>query len=107
MLENATQALSGLSHLTGLVVAPKTQAPLKHIEFVSLSPGRALVVLVTENGVVENRIIEIPANILPSALVEATNYLSARLVGRTLNEALGAIQQELASHQAQLDALTA
>ena len=107
MLENATQALSGLSHLTGLVVAPKTQAPLKHIEFVSLSPGRALVVLVTENGVVENRIIEIPANILPSALVEATNYLSARLVGRTLNEALGAIQAELTSHKAQLDALTA
>ena len=106
-LENATQALSGLSHLTGLVVAPKTQAPLKHIEFVSLSPGRALVVLVTENGVVENRIIEIPANILPSALVEATNYLSARLVGRTLNEALGAIQAELTSHKAQLDALTA
>ncbi|MEG3616987.1 heat-inducible transcriptional repressor HrcA [Magnetovibrio sp. PR-2] len=107
MLENATQALSGLSHLTGLVVAPKTQAPLKHIEFVSLSPGRALVVLVTENGVVENRIIEVPANILPSALVEATNYLSARLVGRTLNEAFGAIQAELTSHKAQLDALTA
>ncbi|MCW8914224.1 MAG: heat-inducible transcriptional repressor HrcA [Magnetovibrio sp.] len=107
MLENATQALSGLSHLTGLVVAPKTQAPLKHIEFVSLSPGRALVVLVTENGVVENRIIEIPTNVLPSALVEATNYLSARLVGRTLDDALDAIKQELSSHQAQLDALTA
>ncbi len=107
MLENATQALSGLSHLTGLVVAPKTQAPLKHIEFVSLSPGRALVVLVTENGVVENRIIEVPPNVLPSALVEATNYLSARLVGRTLEDAFDAIQTELANHKAQLDALTA
>lgn len=106
MLENATQALSGLSHLTGLVVAPKTQAPLKHIEFVSLSPGRALVVLVTENGVVENRIIEIPPNVLPSALVEATNYLSARLVGRTLDDALDAIKIELSNHQAQLDVLT-
>jgi len=107
MLENATQALSGLSHLTGLVVAPKSQAPLRHIEFVALSPGRALVVLVTENGVVENRIIEVPPTLLPSALVEATNYLSARLVGRTLEEALGAILEELSSHQAQLDALTA
>ncbi|MBF0251676.1 MAG: heat-inducible transcriptional repressor HrcA, partial [Alphaproteobacteria bacterium] len=77
LLEQATQALSGLSQQTGLVVAPKTQAPLKHIEFVALSPGRALVVLVTENGVVENRIIEIPLNVLPSALVEATNYLAA------------------------------
>ncbi|HEY9078636.1 heat-inducible transcriptional repressor HrcA [Magnetovibrio sp.] len=107
LLENATQALSGLSHLTGLVVAPKSQAPLKHIEFVALSPGRALVVLVTENGVVENRIIEIPPTVLPSALVEATNYLSARLVGRTLEDALDAIKTELNSHQAQLDALTA
>jgi len=107
MLENATQALSGLSHLTGLVVAPKSQAPLKHIEFVALSPGRALVVLVTENGVVENRIIEIPPTVLPSALVEATNYLSARLVGRTLEDALDAIKAELSSHQAHLDALTA
>ena len=106
MLENATQALSGLSHLTGLVVAPKSQAPLKHIEFVALSPGRALVVLVTENGVVENRIIEIPLNVLPSALVEATNYLSARMVGRTLEDALEAIKTELSNHQAQLDALT-
>jgi len=106
MLENATQALSGLSHLTGLVVAPKSQAPLKHIEFVALSPGRALVVLVTENGVVENRIIEIPLNVLPSALVEATNYLSARLVGRTLEDALDAIKTELSNHKAQLDALT-
>lgn len=106
MLENATQALSGLSSLTGLVVAPKTQAPLKHIEFVALSPGRALVVLVTENGVVENRIIEIPMTVLPSALVEATNYLSARLVGRTLDDALGEIKAELNNHQAQLDALT-
>ena len=106
MLENATQALSGLSHLTGLVVAPKSQAPLKHIEFVALSPGRALVVLVTENGVVENRIIETPLNVLPSALVEATNYLSARMVGRTLEDALEAIKAELSNHQAQLDALT-
>jgi len=106
ILENATQALSGLSHLTGLVVAPKSQAPLKHIEFVALSPGRALVVLVTENGVVENRIIEIPLNVLPSALVEATNYLSARLVGRTLEDALDAIKTELSNHKAQLDALT-
>ncbi|OEJ64391.1 heat-inducible transcriptional repressor HrcA [Magnetovibrio blakemorei] len=106
ILQNATQALSGLSHLTGLVVAPKSHAPLKHIEFVALSPGRALVVLVTENGVVENRIIEIPMTVLPSALVEATNYLSKRLVGRTLIDALDEIKAELTSHQAQLDALT-
>jgi len=106
MLERATQALSGLSHCAGLVVAPKTQAPLRHIEFVALNPGRALVVLVTENGVVENRIVDLPPGVLPSALVEATNYLSARLVGRTLDDALAAIQAELAQHKAELDHLT-
>lgn len=106
MLERATQALSGLTHLAGLVVAPKTQAPLKHIEFVALNPGRALVVLVTENGVVENRIIDLPAGVMPSALVEASNYLSARLVGRTLEDALAAIHLELVQHKADLDQLT-
>lgn len=106
MLERATQALSGLTHMAGMVVAPKTQAPLKHIEFVALNPGRALVVLVTENGVVENRIVDLPPGVMPSALVEATNYLSARLVGRTLEDALAAIQQELNQHKAELDQLT-
>jgi len=106
MLERATQALSGLTHQAGLVVAPKTQAPLKHIEFLALNPGRALVVLVTENGVVENRIIDLPQGVMPSALVEATNYLSARLVGRTLEDALSTIRDELDQHKAALDQLT-
>lgn len=106
LLEQATSTLSGLSRCAGLVVAPKTESPLKHIEFVNLSPGRALVILVTENGLVENRIIEVPAGVSPSALVEATNYLSARLVGRTLQEAMDGIAQDLQNHQAKLDELT-
>lgn len=106
MLERATGALSGLSNCAGLVVAPKTQTPLRHIEFVSLNPGRALVVLVTETGVVENRIIEVPMDIPPSALVQATNYLSSHLVGRSLDEALSSINEELKNHRDQLDALT-
>ena len=77
MFEDATSTLSGLSQCAGLVLAPKTTSPLRHIEFISLSPGRALVVLVTENGVVENRIVAVPPTLSPSALVEATNYLSA------------------------------
>lgn len=106
VLEEATTTLSGLTGFASLVFAPKTDSPLKHIEFVSLSPGRGLVVLVAENGVVENRLINVPVSLPPSALVQATNYLSARLVGRTLQEALDEIVQELESHQAQLDELT-
>lgn len=106
LLKEATSVLSGLSHCTGLVTAPKTDVPLKHIEIVSLSPGRALVVLVTENGIVENRIIETVHDLPPSALVAASNYLSARLVGRTVGEAHTQIMAELDQHRANLDDLT-
>jgi heat-inducible transcriptional repressor len=105
-LEEATTALSGLSHCAGVVVVPKQDRPLKHIEFVNLGPGRALVVLVTEDGLVENRVIEVPLGVPPAALVSAANYLNARLVGRTLDEAGAAIAVEIDSNRAQLDALT-
>lgn len=106
LLEEATAALSGLSRCAGLVMAPKADSPLRHIEFVSFGPGRVMVVLVNENGVVENRIVEVPHGLPPSALVEASNYLSARLVGHTVPETAVAIKTELDEHRAQLDALT-
>ncbi len=105
-LAEATSMLSGLADCAGLVLAPKSETPLKHIEFVGLTDGRALVVMVGENGVVENRLIEVPVGIPPSALVEARNFLSARLVGRTLTEARAEIAAELKEHRAQLDQLT-
>jgi heat-inducible transcriptional repressor len=105
-LEEATTALSGLSHCAGIVVVPKQDRPLKHIEFVHLGPGRALVVLVTEDGLVENRVIEIPLGLPPAALASASNYLSARLIGRTIEEAREEIEGEIAANKAQLDKLT-
>ncbi|MGH6953384.1 MAG: heat-inducible transcriptional repressor HrcA [Alphaproteobacteria bacterium] len=106
VLEQATSKLSELSHCAGLVLAPKLERPLKHVEFVSLAPGRALVVLVTEGGLVENRIVEVPVDILPSSLTQATNYLNARIMGRTLDEMQARIQRELEENRAELDALT-
>src|SRR6266851_4941206 len=70
-LEEATTALSGLSHCAGIVVVPKQERPLKHIEFVHLGPGRALVVLVTEDGLVENRVIEAQLDELTSRVVSS------------------------------------
>jgi heat-inducible transcriptional repressor len=105
-LEEATSALSGLSRCAGIVVVPKQERPLKHIEFVHLGPGRALVVLVTEDGLVENRVIEVPLGLPPSTLVSAANFLNARLIGRTIEEAHAEIGEEIGSHQAQLDELT-
>jgi len=105
-LEEATTTLSGLSRCAGMVLAPKIERPLKHIEFVPLSATRALVVMVTEDGLVENRIIDVPLGTPPSTLVTASNYLNARLVGRTVDEARAAILAEIESRRVQLDELT-
>jgi heat-inducible transcriptional repressor len=106
-LEEATSMLSGLSQCAGLVVSPTTDRPLKHIEFVNLGDGRALVVTVGDDGFVENRVFDVPLGTPPSTLVQAANYLNARLAGRTLEEAKSVIAREIAQHKAQLDALTA
>jgi heat-inducible transcriptional repressor len=105
-LDEATTALSGLSHCAGVVVVPNQDRPLKHLEFVHLGPGRALVVLVTEDGLVENRVIEVPHGLPPAALISASNYLNARLIGRTIEEAKAEIELEIASNKTQLDQLT-
>jgi heat-inducible transcriptional repressor len=106
VLTEASSMLSGLSSCAGLVVAPKTDRPLRHLEFVSLAPGRALVVMVTEDGLVENRVVEVPLGVPSASLVMAGNYLNSRLLGRTLAEARGVIQQEIDLHRSELDELT-
>ena len=79
VLEEASETISGLSRCAGLVVAPKLGDPLKHIEFVSLGPGRALVVLISVSGVVENRIIDVPPGLPISRL--ARRLPKARMSG--------------------------
>ncbi|MCG8491971.1 MAG: heat-inducible transcriptional repressor HrcA, partial [Sneathiellales bacterium] len=106
VLTEATSMLSGLSNCAGLVMAPKSDSPVKQIEFVQLGIDRALVIIVTADGLVENRTIELPPGVTLSALQEASNYMNARLAGKTLSEVKVEIQQELAEHKAQLDALT-
>ncbi|WP_420717507.1 heat-inducible transcriptional repressor HrcA [Emcibacter sp.] len=106
ILPQATSLLSGLSQCASIVVAPKYERQLKHIEFVHIGPGRALVVLVSEGDDVENRIIEVPQGLTPAALVQAGNYLNARMVGRTFAEAQKVIQKELREQKAELDKLT-
>lgn len=103
VLAEASSLLSGLAGGAGLVASQKQDVPLRHVEFVPLSPVEILAVLVSESGAVENRLMTAPAGLPPAALVEAGNYLSARLRGRTLSEALKAIQSEIAEKRAQLD----
>jgi len=105
-LEQTLVQLSGLSRCAGLVLAPKTQRALKHLEFVYLGPGRVLVVLITEDGVVENRILEVPPGFPPSALVDASNYLNSRVAGLTLDEARERVKSELTVQKTQLDEIS-
>jgi heat-inducible transcriptional repressor len=105
-LAQASAMLSGLSAAAGLVLAPKGEGPVKHIEFVPLSPGRALVILVSADGHVENRIIETPPGLPPSTLQQASNYLNARLSGLTLDDLRHQVATDLAADRSALDALT-
>jgi heat-inducible transcriptional repressor len=107
VLTQATLMLSGLSRCAGLVVAAKQDMTLKHVEFVSVAPDKALVVIVSEDGQVENRVIDTPLGLPASALAEASNYLSARLRGRTLESARAEIIAQLEGERAELDELTA
>ena len=102
-LAATTAALSGLSACAGLVLVPKRELVLRSIGFVPLSARQAMAVLVAEDGSVENRVVELPPGILPSALVEAGNFMSATLAGLTLAEARARIEGELADGRAALD----
>lgn len=107
VLTQATSLLSGLSNCAGLLVSSKQDAVLKHVEFTSIAPGKALVVMVSEDGQVENRLIDTPLGLPVSALWEASNYLNARLRGRTLDSARAEVLAELDGSRAELDTLTA
>ena len=106
-LAEASTMLSGLSSGAGLVLAPKSEGVLRHIEFVPLGPGRALVVLVNGDGHVENRVIETPPGLPPSALQQAGNYLNARLSGRPLAELRRVVAEEMAANRSELDEISA
>jgi heat-inducible transcriptional repressor len=106
VLGEAGEMISGLSHCAGVVLAEKQVARLKQVEFVPLEPTKALAILVSEDGDVENRIIELPPGIAASALVEAANYLNAHIRGLTIGEARQRIDSELKTARAELDTLT-
>jgi heat-inducible transcriptional repressor len=102
-LDEASVMLSGLVGGAGIVSTPIRDAGVKHVEFVALGEGQALAVMVFDDGAVENRLMATPAGLTPSALQEASNYLNARLKGRTLAEAKAEMGADLAERRAQLN----
>lgn len=103
ILEQASDVLSMMSHCTGVVMAPRRDLPIKHIEFVPLDGGKALAVIVGDHGETENRLISLSKSLTQSDLRSATNYLNDRLCGHTLKDMRLSIQQEIREHKAALD----
>ncbi|MEP9386537.1 heat-inducible transcriptional repressor HrcA [Mesorhizobium sp. KR9-304] len=106
MLTEASQLLSGMSRGAGLVVTATNEVALKHIEFIQLEPTKALAVLVSQNGDVENRVVDLPAGVTVSQLHEASNFLNAHIRGRTLAEAKAEIARVNEETRAALDTLS-
>ncbi|MBK5934024.1 heat-inducible transcription repressor HrcA [Rhodovulum imhoffii] len=105
MLDKVGAALSGVTHGASLVLAPKHEAPIRHIEFVSLAPDRALAVLVFADGHVENRVFQPAPGQTPSSMREAANFLNALAEGKTLGELLQGIRAEIHRRRQEIDVL--
>lgn len=105
LLDRVGSALSGVTRGASLVLAPKHEAPIKHIEFVPLAHDRALVVLVFADGHVENRLFTPPLGQTPSSMREAANFLNALIDGRTLSDLQSVVQAEISAKRQQLDSL--
>jgi len=106
VLTEASVLLSGLARAAGVVLTAKANVRLKHIEFVRLEPERALVVLVAEDGQVENRVLSLPIGLPTSTLTEAANFLNTHIRGKTLAEAKAELEKALEAGRAALDQLT-
>lgn len=102
-LAATTQALSGLSACAGIVMVPRREPILRQMNFVRLSDNQVLAVLVGHDGSIENRVLEMDRRVTDSMLVQAGNFISARLSGRSLSQALAALEAEILSERAALD----
>jgi len=103
VLTEASTALSGLSRCASLVIAPTRDAPIEHIEVAPLNDGRAMAIIVTEGGNVENRLFRLPPGLTPAAMASATNFLNAHLRGLTLGQARSAIDARIDAVRSELD----
>lgn len=105
ILDDISTTLSGVTQGASLVLTPKHEAPIKHVEFLPLSASQALVVLVFADGHVENRLFKPPLGQTPSSMKEAANFLNAIMGGNTLSEAKKLIKNEIDYRRQELDSL--
>jgi heat-inducible transcriptional repressor len=105
LLDHVSATLSGITRSASVVLSPKQEKAIRHIEFVSLSPDRALVVLVFADGHVENRVFTPPPGQTPASMREAANFLSAIADGRSLSDLSTSISKEISDRRQEIDSL--
>jgi heat-inducible transcriptional repressor len=106
-LAAATSVLSGLSACAGIILVPKREVVLKQFSFARLSAEKVLAILVGADGSVENRVVDVAADVGEGALIEAGNYITAVLSGLTLSQAMQQLDAEILANKATLDAVSA
>jgi heat-inducible transcriptional repressor len=105
VIANAANLLSSLSQFVGVVLAPKRSNVFKHIEFLRLSEKRYLVIIVSPDGDVQNRVIFTPNDYSQSQLIEASNYLNAHYAGLEITQVREQLKSELQSLQGEIASL--
>ena len=105
VIANAAKLLSSLSHYVGVVMAPKRASVFRHIEFLRLSEKRVLLIIVSPEGDVQNRVIFTEADYSQSQLIEASNYLNAHYAGMAIEQVRMRVKQELVNLQSEIASL--
>jgi heat-inducible transcriptional repressor len=95
LVTSASQLLSDLTHFAGVVMTPRRSAGFRHIEFLKLADTRILLILVTPEGDVQNRILTTEKPYTPSELTEAANILNQNYAGLTFEEIRHRVREEL------------
>ncbi len=95
VLSSAAHMLSSLSQFVGVVMAPRRSSVFRHIEFLRLSDRRLLVIIVSPDGDVQNRVIFTEADYTQSELVEAANFLNSNYAGLAIEEVRGRLKNEV------------
>ena len=106
VLDVASKAISGLSNYAGIVIAPKFQKNLKHLEFIRLNKSQLMLILAYENGEVENRIVEDGGKYNNSLLTQASNYLTSKFTNKNISQIKKSIQSEIKISQTQLEIIS-
>jgi|TARA_B110000438_G_scaffold298999_1_gene348305 heat-inducible transcriptional repressor len=106
VLDRASKTISGLSNCAGIVVAPKYQNKIKHIEFIKLSSNQIMSIIACENGIIENRILDVKNDYKESNLKQVSNYLNSKFMGSTIENIKSSIQKEIKVSKSELDLLS-